>query len=128
MGINSQRNSKAKKMMNKPEGKFEQIDLSITKNVPKWCTRAFANNKFMITINDNAPTTKGVATRVMVQKFNDTPILNHWSEMQRIKNEIFGKETVAVEYYPKESELVNEKNIYWMWIFNNNELPIPINQ
>jgi len=34
-------------------------------------------------------------------------------------------ETTAVEYYPAKSELVDEANIYWLWIFPEGVLPIP---
>jgi hypothetical protein len=46
--------------------------------------------------------------------------------MQRIKNEIFGPETWAVEYYPSQSKLQDIHNIYWLWIYPGEVLPIPI--
>lgn len=127
MGFNNKRKKQAEKLLKQMPTNFVEVNLSIAKQVPKWCTRAYYNNKYFITINDNALTNKGKAIRVMVQKHSDTPILNHWFEMQKIKNEIFGQETIAVEYYPKVSDLIDQHNIYWLWIFNNNELPIPIN-
>lgn len=126
MGKNSKRNAIANKMFNKPEGDFKPIDLETAAFVPKGMTRAFSNNRYIVMIYDNSKTTHGEAISALVQKHNNTPILNHWSEMQRIKNLIFGEEVTAVEYYPKESELQDIHNIYWMWIFKNNELPIPI--
>jgi len=39
-----------------------------------------------------------------------------WIEMQRIKNELFGEERVAVEVFPPESELVDAANMYHMWV------------
>lgn len=39
-----------------------------------------------------------------------------WSEKHRIKNEIFGKERAAIEVFPKESELVDEANMYHLWV------------
>lgn len=39
-----------------------------------------------------------------------------WREKQRIKNEIFGRESVAVEVFPKESELIDGANMYHIWI------------
>lgn len=125
MGQNSKRKVVANKNFNKPEIPFEAILLEKAKHVPKWMTRAFKNNRYIVMINDNCSTTHGNCIRAMVQKHNDTPILNHWSEMQKIKNELFGKETTAVEYYPKESELEDNHNIYWMFIFPDGILPIP---
>lgn len=121
----SKRNNKAQKLFKKPRGEFKAIDLS-NRNKPKWMTRAFENNMFVVMINDNANTTKGSATLAMVQKLNDTPILNHWKEMQGIKNEIFGSEKIAIEYYPKQKDLIDDKNIYWMWVFDEEQIPVPI--
>lgn len=108
--------------MKDPVGPWKAIDLTI-RFKPKWMTRAFANNRYVVMIDDHSPTTNGTAIRAMIQKTNDTPILNHWSEIQKIKNELFGKEVTAIEYYPKESELVDQHNIYWLWIFPEGTIP-----
>ena len=126
MNQERQRRLLAKKEMKKPVTKFEQIDLSTASFVPKGMTRSFKNNRYIVMIYDNTKTTHGNAISALVQKLDNTPITNHWKEMQNIKNQIFGKETTAVEYYPKESELIDDHNIYWMWIFPENILPIPI--
>lgn len=109
-----------------PAGKFEPIDLSKAGFIPDGMTKAYRNNRYTVMVYENTPTTAGPATQVLIQKHNDTPILNHWGEIQNIKNEIFGENTVAVEYYPKEQQLVNDKNIYWIWIFPEGKLPIPL--
>jgi D-lyxose ketol-isomerase len=126
MSTERQRMLAARKEFKKPVTKFEQIDLTKAPFIPKGMTRAFRNTRYTVMVYDNEPTTKGTATKVMVQKYDDTPILRHWSEMQKIKNEIFGEETTAVEYYPAQSKLIDVHNIYWFWIFPNDQLPIPI--
>lgn len=120
-----QRRIAAQKLLDKPEGNFTQIDLSERPH-PDWMTRAYRNNKYTVMVADQSPTTHGPAIRAMVQKHDDTPIINHWATLQRIKNEIFGKETTAVEYYPAQSELIDLHNIYWLWIFPADVLPKPI--
>lgn len=110
--------------MDKPEGAFVQIDLA-SGPFYGWMTRAYRNNKYTVMIMDDCPTTHGPAIRAMVQKHDDTPFINHWATMQRIKNEIFGIETTAIEYYPAQSELVDQHNIYWMWIFPEGIIPKP---
>jgi len=120
-----QRRLAAQKALSSMSAKFEPIDLTEKKH-PKWMTRAFKNNRYVVMVNDNAITSHGKAIRVMVQKHTDLPIINHWREMQNIKNEIFGKECVSVEYYPSESELMDDHNIYWMWIYPSGVLPIPV--
>lgn len=49
-----------------------------------------------------------------------------WAEKQRIKNEIYGKELTAIEVFPKESELVDEANMYHLWILHDFKLPFGI--
>ena len=119
-----QRRLAAQKEMKKAEGQLKEIDFSGMAHAPHWMTRCFRSHKYIVMINDNVQTTHGIAIRAMVQKHDDTPILNHWSEMQRIKNEVFGKEVTAIEYYPAESNLLNDHNIYWMWIFAEGVIPI----
>jgi hypothetical protein len=107
-----------------PPGKFTAIDMSMHPH-PKWMSRAYRNNRYTVMIDYNCNTTHGKAIKAMVQKHGDVPIPNHWSEMQAIKNEIFGPEVMAIEYYPKESELVDQHNIYWLWIFPEGIIPVP---
>jgi len=121
-----QRRLAAQKEFRKPVSAFEQIDLSKVSFIPDGMTRAFRNTRFTVMIYDYSPVTTGTAIRVMIQKLDDTPIVNHWSEIMKIKNEIFGEEVTAVEYYPAKSELIDDHNIYWIWIFPDGVLPLPI--
>jgi len=120
------RKKEAKRLLNLPPGRLEPIDLSTARFVPNGMTRAFRNNRYTVMVFDNHLTSSGTATRIMVQKHDDTPISFHWREMMRIKNDLFGEETIAVEFYPKKSELIDDHNIYWMWIFPEDQLPKPI--
>jgi hypothetical protein len=115
----------AKKEFMKPVSRFEQLNIS-GMTVPGGMTRAYKNTRYTVMVFDKASVSTGTAIMVMVQKHDDTPIVNHWREMQNIKNEIFGAETTAVEYYPAESSLIDRHNIYWFWIYKEGELPIPI--
>lgn len=114
------------KELKKPVTSFEQLDLSLASHIPKGMTRAYRNTRYTVMVYDNAKTTKGEAIQILVQKHDGMTINNHWAEMQKIKNEIFGEEVTAVEYYPAESQLINTHNIYWMWIFSEGVLPIPL--
>jgi len=68
-------------------------------------------------IDDNAVMPGGLpAIRAMVQRHDDKPMPRHWREMQGIKNELFGDEARGIEFYPKVSELVDDHNIYWLWV------------
>ncbi len=118
--------SMADKFLKKPPGKLELCDLSSASFIPGGMTRAYRNNRYTVMIFDNQPTTHGFAIKVMIQNHHNTPISGHWKEMYAIKNEIFGEETVAVEYYPKVSELLDTHNIYWLFIYPEGVLPVPM--
>ncbi len=123
-----ERRKAAERKFKKPVTKFEPIDLTTAPYVPPGMTRAWRNTRYTVMVFDNHPADinhhRITATRIMIQKHNNTPFVNHWSEIQKIKNEIFGAEVTAVEYYPAESELINDKNIYWIWIFPEGVLPL----
>lgn len=43
---------------------------------------------------------------------NDIP----WRIKQEIKNELFGKDRIAIEVFPKESNLIDANDTYHLWI------------
>lgn len=118
-----QRRLAAQKEFKKPVTAFELIDLSVANHIPPGMTRAFRNTRYTVMVFDNSKVSTGTAIRAMIQKHDGNPIVNHWSELFKIKNEIFGEETTAVEYYPPKSELIDDHNIYWLWIFPDGVLP-----
>ena len=116
----------AKKRLSKPKGPLEPVDLEKHPG-PVWMTRAFMNNRYVVMIDDNVTLDTGTtAIKAMVQRHDDKPIPHHWREMQAIKNEIFGRETTAIEYYPPESKLTDDANIYWLWVLPDGTLPVAI--
>lgn len=118
-----QRRIAAQGLLKKPEDQFEIIDLATANYVPPGMTRAYHNNRFTVMIYDGSTTTHGPATVARIQNHTDTPIINHWAVLQRIKNVLFGVEVTAVEYYPAESQLENIHNIYWLVIYPEGVLP-----
>jgi hypothetical protein len=110
-----------------PWSPMKVIDLS---SFPPWerpagLTRAFRNNRYIVQVHDYAETTVGYAIRAMIQSLTGEPVRN-WEDLQRVKNECFGAETVAIEYYPAQSDLRNAHNIYWLWIYEPGQIPMPI--
>lgn len=57
----------------------------------------------------------------------DEQEIKGWDIIQRIKNDIFGKESWAMELYPKESELQDIANIRWIFV-NEGEQFIGLNK
>lgn len=107
--------AQAKKLLKKQAGKLEPIDLA-ERNAPDWMTRAYRNNRYVVMIDDNARINGIAAIKAMVQRHDDKPIPGHWRQLQNIKNELFGAESTAIEFYPPESLLEDVANIYWLWV------------
>lgn len=64
----------------------------------------------------------GEVQHVCVQNASGTDI--PWSEKQRIKNELFGHDSVAIEMFPKDSERLEELDLYHLWVLPEGmELP-----
>jgi len=104
--------------------RFEEMTAEQRMAQPPWCTRIYANNKVVVQVADEALTDAGLAIRAMVQKWDDTPI--SWATLQRVKNEVFGPNTWAVQYFPAEDQLIDQFNFYWLWVFPGGQLPMPI--
>jgi hypothetical protein len=51
-----------------------------------------------------------------------------WSTKQRVKNELFGEESIALEVFPPESKLIDQANIYWIWVFTSPERTIDLSR
>jgi hypothetical protein len=64
----------------------------------------------------------------MIRRNDELPEHN-WSKIQRIKNEVFGEDAVALEVYPKQRNLIDVANIYWLWILPEGFIcPIELSQ
>ena len=50
-------------------------------------------------------------------KRSDLEPIRTWRVIQDIKNAIMGEESVAIEIYPKESEVTDTGNLYHLWVF-----------
>jgi len=122
MSRTKQQMKEAKRLLKLPHGKFDMIALSKIPH-PEFITRAYMNNRYVVMISDNQKIGNKIAIRAMIQRHDDKPIPNHWKEIQGVKNEIFGLEEVAVEFYPRQRQVVDDANIYWIWIFQKGVLP-----
>jgi hypothetical protein len=45
-----------------------------------------------------------------------TQVRPTWPEMQRIKDELAGSDATAVEVYPPQSEIIDEADMYHIWV------------
>lgn len=76
--------------------------------------RAYTDGKYAVMVR-TIDTPFGKVEHACIRNTGSTDI--PWKEKQKIKNELFGKERVAVEVFPRESELVDEANMYHLWVF-----------
>lgn len=77
---------------------------------------AFRNDVFSVQVYPRA-TEWGEVLHLMVRRHDSAPV-RAWHDLQRIKSTlpIVGPERVAVEVYPRESELVDDANMYHLWV------------
>lgn len=61
------------------------------------------------------PSEWGDIKLLMVRRNDEGPIRS-WSDMQRVKNELAGEDRIAVEVYPKEADLIDQANMYHLWV------------
>jgi hypothetical protein len=59
-----------------------------------------------------------------IKNKDKTPIRD-WRHLQRIKNELVGKECEGVELFPAESRLVDTSNQYHLWVITEVGLRFP---
>ncbi|WP_113132723.1 DUF7694 domain-containing protein [Hyphomicrobiales bacterium] len=85
-----------------------------------WCKEvrlAQANNIYVVLVrpflDENGAEVMHLAIRTASQL--EPP----WRDMQRIKNELFGPEATAVQVMPPQSELIDEADMYHMWVLSD---------
>lgn len=114
------------KRMRLPPGKFKEVILrgKSIPDIPKCVDRGYFNNRYNVLVVDSHNTTNGPCIRAIITRLDGSIIPNHWSEIQKIKNEIFGEEVMAIEYYPKQSDLKDAVNAYGISIFPEGVIPV----
>ncbi|GIO36906.1 hypothetical protein J41TS12_17670 [Paenibacillus antibioticophila] len=75
--------------------------------------RAYSDGKYVV-MTRPVETEWGQVVHACIRNADNTDI--PWAEKQRIKNELLGKERIAIEVFPKESELVDQANMYHLWV------------
>jgi hypothetical protein len=95
------------------------------RNGAKVMKEAYANLILSVQVSEQE-TVWGTVTHLWVRRHDSQPLT--WREMQRIKNELIGPERVAVEVYPAVSELIDQANMYHLWVLPEGfTLPFSLN-
>jgi hypothetical protein len=75
------------------------------------------NDRYQIILRDCGQIEPfGAVIELSVKRLNQEPIFD-WRDMQRIKNELFGRECEMVQVFPAESRLMDTSNQYWFYAF-----------
>lgn len=111
--------------------RFEEVDLSkIAGKKPMGLVQAFRKNLYSVQVfqrkmnnSEQMAALFGIRAHVSAMSSKIT-----WAIKQRIKNELAGPERLAFEVYPPVSELIDEVDMYWLWIMPEGEkMPFKLN-
>lgn len=58
---------------------------------------------------------RGDATQLVVRR-HDGGEVHGWSDLQRVKNEVVGPDRVAIEVYPRDSDVVDHANLRHLFV------------
>lgn len=83
---------------------------------PAEARRAAENGVFSVMMRETDAGAWGPVTHAWIKTVSEAPDIT-WAEKQRIKDELFGRERVAIEVYPPRSELVDQANLFHLWVF-----------
>lgn len=114
-----------KSMMKLPASKFEEIPYyEIQQRSPERMKqmpdRVWKNNHYTVQLYRYDRDLLGhPVDRLMIRR-NDAEPIRDWHELQSIKSQIIGKEKEAFQVFPKESELVDVANMYWLFTSTGN--------
>lgn len=80
--------------------------------------QVFQNNKYIVQVFWNVVRKGKVYDQVMIRRSDAKPIYS-WQDLYRIKNEVFGDEVEAIQFFPPKRELIDVANLYWIFIPKN---------
>lgn len=87
-------------------------------------THVFRNDVFAVLVRPTL-TSLGRGRHLAIRNTSNTEVT--WSQKQRIKNELAGEHSQAVEIFPPQSELIDEAPMYHLWVIPEGaELPFTI--
>lgn len=106
-------------MMKLPENEFKDVTVeAITQSATArilYPTKVLRNNHYVVQIFAEDRMMFGRVMHKMMIRRNDAEPIREWTSLQKIKTQILGAERVAIQVFPKESELVDVANMYWLF-------------
>lgn len=105
---------------------FERVERPDLCPSREW-SAVWANSRYVVFVVPE-PSVWGEITRLMIRRHDAEPV-HSWTDLQRIKNELCGPERVAIEVYPRESELIDDCNLYHLWVLPTGfDLPLRLHR
>ena len=101
--------------MNAVHPKYEDQTYKLVLHPNKSIHRAYVSSDVSVQVSFIIHPTYGDITHLWIRRHDSKPI--GWTQLQRIKNEILGDEQLAIQVFPKESNLVDQANMYHLWSF-----------
>lgn len=96
---------------------FDRLNYSMLRNAEK-CWK-FRNGRYLISLSNIAGFVHVRIRHQMNFKIEDFQLF------QEIKNLVLGKDAIAVQVYPKDSDLVDGSNTYHLWTWRGIEGEVP---
>lgn len=82
--------------------------------------KAWRNNKYVVQAKFGVLRGAEKFVNVFITRVDNKPIYS-WKDLYRIKNELFGNDVEAFNYFPRVGELVCDTNLFW-FIIKESEL------
>ena len=76
--------------------------------------RAAENGVFSVMVRE-IKTEWGIVTHAFLRTASNAIDIT-WAEKQKIKDELFGRERIAIEVFPPRSELVDGADMFHLWV------------
>lgn len=119
------------RMAAKPWWPFErrEIDPSHPIQPPAGVYAAFVNNRYSVQVSVES-TPWGAVHHLWIRRHDAEPVRS-WTDVQRIKREVLhdGAERVGVEVYPRDRDVVDDANMYHLWVLPRGfELPFGLHE
>ena len=83
--------------------------------LPSSIIEGWRDNHFAVWVS-HEPSAWGVVTHLWIRRHTGEARRPSWKEAQRIKDTIVGWERVAVEVFPRRVDIVDQANMYHLWV------------
>jgi hypothetical protein len=98
-------------------------DFIVTKNLDAVGARLVVNSRYQVAMKGPYKDDHfGLFMELSIKRRDKEAILD-WRDMQKIKNDLVGKETTMIQIFPPEKHLVDTANQYYFYVFQNYEFP-----